>query len=1077
MLSGYFFRETRVLAMFIAILVVGGLSALWTLGRQEDPSFTNRFASITTLMPGAEPGVIEALVSTPIEDQIKAISSIDFYSSASLRGVSVVTLSVHDTVPDDLIEQVWIELREAVARARATFPDGALAPQIDTDGVAAYSTVIAVEILDPALSPIIATRFAEALETRIRAIAQTRVVRLFGLPEEEILVSVDPFATSGDGLSVAEIATAIRRVNDTALAGRYQSEGLDSTLELSGRLGQADDLRAIPLRGSGTDAVLRLGDVAEIAHHVRSPAAALARANGNPAILIAAVVEDGAQADRWMALVHKEITAMRQTLPRGLGVSVLFDQSGYTLERLAEVGRNMVFGMAIVAAVLAVTLGWQAAAIVGLILPVVSLATLVTFRFLDMPLQQMSIAGLIVALGLVVDSAIVTTDTVRRRLNGGEGRVQAATEAARRLFLPLAASTVTTILTFLPMILLPGNTGDFVSTIAIAVSVMLFWSFLLALILTAPLAAHLLPAFSQPAPIAQAQQARFAAGLQYFIANPRISMCAALALPLMGFASVIFLTPQFFPLVERNQFHITLELPAHATLRRTDDLVRRIDTYLHELEGVESSYWVSGGAAPAFYYNIASPRRNEPAFAQGMITTQTPAATRAILASLQQDLTTRFPEARVIVQALVQGPPVGAPVELRIFGPELEDLRRIGAAVETAIAALPQTAQVRAGLTGGTPQLRYQMDSATLNLLGLTEGAIAGQLQAGLSGMEAGALTDGTRQIPIRVQFAASVLGNSDAINDLPILTALPRSAATDLATLPLSALAVPRLDITQALILRMRGERMNFVQAYPQPDILPEELLRTALASIADANITLPEGYRLEIGGESDERDATVNGLLASLALIVALSLGALVLTFRSFRLTLGTVIVAGLSAGLSLLSVALMGFPLGINALIGVIGSIGVSVNATIIIFTALQGNLRAAAGDLDAILAEVMAGARHIFSTTLTTFGGFLPLLFSGGLFWPPFAAAVAGGVLLSGTLAFLFAPAYFRLAYCRSGLVLRLPSPAETAPNRNAPPLLGLTPTSVARQRQAPQRRAAVQPDLEDRLKQAFRAPDP
>jgi multidrug efflux pump subunit AcrB len=1033
-------------------------------------------------MPGAEPGVIEALISTPIEDQIKAISSIDFYSSASLRGVSVVTLSVHDTVADELIEQVWIELREAVARARAAFPDGALAPQIDTDGVAAYSTVIAVEILDPGLSPIIATRFAEALEARIRAISQTRVVRLFGLPEEEILVSVDPFASSGDGLSVAEIATAIRRVNDTALAGRYQSDGLDSTLELSGRLGQVDDLRAIPLRaiplrGSGTDTVLRLGDVAEIAHHVRSPAAALARANGHPAILIAAVVEDGAQADRWMALVHQEIAAMRQTLPRGLGVSVLFDQSGYTLERLAEVGRSMVFGMGIVAAVLAVTLGWQAAAIVGLILPVVSLATLVTFRFLDMPLQQMSIAGLIVALGLVVDSAIVTTDTVRRRLSAGEGRAQAATEAARRLFLPLAASTVTTILTFLPMILLPGNTGDFVSTIAIAVSVMLFWSFLLALILTAPLAAHLLPAFSRPAPIAQARQARFAAGVQFFIANPRTSICAALVLPLMGFASVVFLTPQFFPLVERNQFHITLELPAHASLRRTDDLVRRIDTYLHGLEGVESSYWVSGGAAPAFYYNIASPRRNEPAYAQGMITTDTPAATRAILASLQQDLTTRFPEARVIVQALVQGPPVGAPVELRIFGPELEDLRRIGAAVETAIAALPQTAQVRAGLTGGTPQLRYQMDSATLNLLGLTEGAIAGQLQAGLSGLEAGALTDGTRQIPIRVQFAASVLGNSDAINDLPILTALPRSAADDLATLPLSALAVPRLDITQALILRMRGERMNFVQAYPQPDILPEALLRDALAAISAANITLPEGYRLEIGGESDERNATVNGLLASLALIVALSLGALVLTFRSFRLTLGTVIVAGLSAGLSLLSVALMGFPLGINALIGVIGSIGVSVNATIIIFTALQGNLRAAAGDLDAILAEVMDGARHIFSTTLTTFGGFLPLLFSGGLFWPPFAAAVAGGVLLSGTLAFLFAPAYFRLVYCRSGLVLRLPRPAETAPNRNAPPLLGRPLPCVARHRQAPQGRAAVQPDVEDKLKQAFRAADP
>lgn len=1032
MLTGYFFRETRVLIMIIMVIVIGGISSLLALGRQEDPTITNLFATVTTVAPGMSPTQIEELISTKIEDQIQGMPDVTYFNSSSFRDASVVAVAVRDTLPDDEIERVWIELREAVDRASLLFPRGVGRPQVNTLGINAFSTVIALETDDPRVSPAIAARFARLVEAELRDIPDTRYVQVFAMPKEEILVSVDPYLAAANGISVDQVADSIQATGGQNVAGSYVSGNVKASVAVKGDRGEVDSVRSIPVITGKLESIVRVGDVASVTRQARTPPDAIGRSDAKPAILIGAVVEDGAQVDRWMEFVHEDLEALSQQLPKGLSLAVKFDQSVYTIERLNEVGLNMLFGMVLVTAVLVVTLGWRAAMIVAVILPMVSLATMISFRMLDLPLHQMSIAGLIVSLGLVVDAAIVTTDTVRRRLSEGHGRQDAADTATRRLFIPLAASTITTVLTFLPMILLPGNTGDFVSTIAIAVSVMVFWSFALALVLTAPMAAHLLKNRTTASPKDGPSRRGVIWHIQNFlIRHPFLSIGASLVLPVLGFVLSQQLTPQFFPLVERNQFHISVEMPSHATVNSTDDVVKRMNIYLEGVDGITGQYWVSGGSAPSFYYNISGGTANAPGYGQGMITTQSPRETRRILETLQQDLSFAFPEARVTVQELAQGPPVGAPVEILIYGPELDELRRIGAEVQGAIAALPEAAQVSAALTGGLPQLRYQIDSDAANLMALDEAVIARQLEAGLSGVLAGSLSEGTQQIPIRVQFSEDVLRNSDVINDLPILTNAALLSATDLPTVPLSVLATPSLETVDSFIFRTEGERLNYVLAYPTTGVLPEILLGEALAAIEAADIVVPAGYRLDLGGDSDQRQSTVDGLMSSILLIVTLSLGTLVLTFRSFRITLGALIVAGLSAGLSLLSVAIMGFPFGINALIGVIGSVGVSLNAAIIVFTALQGNPRVAAGDVDAATQEVLSGARHIISTTLTTFGGFLPLLFSGGLFWPPFAAAIAGGVLLSGTLAFLFAPAYFCLVMAKSRGSERIGQLAEQA----------------------------------------------
>ncbi|MCC5960636.1 MAG: efflux RND transporter permease subunit [Rhodobacteraceae bacterium] len=1021
MLARFFFRETRFLAMIVMTIVIGGLAAFWTLGRQEDPLITNRYAAITTSLPGADPAVVEALISTVIEDQIKTIANIDTYSSSSLRGVSVVRLSARDSLSKGGIEKLWADVAVAVDRARLSFPEDAGAPRIDTQGITSYTTVIAVEMHDPDISPLVAARFATTIERRLRNIDQTRHVRLFGTPEAEVAVILDPFEASMANISVEQVAGAIRSSSDLALAGRFVTDGLDTDLVMSQPPANASEIRDVQITIGADGASLRVGDVAEVRHRVRAPPDMVARSNGTPAVLIAAVIEDGAQVDRWMRFVREDVAEIARQVPEGLTINILFDQSTYTVERLQDLGQNLLFGMVLVLLVLFLTLGARAAAIVGLVLPLVCLATLASFMYLDLPLHQMSIIGLIVALGLVVDAAIVTTDTVRRRLNSGNARDQAAEFAVGRLFVPLAASTITTFLTFLPMILLPGNVGDFVRTISIAVSVMLFWSFFLAMILTATMAARLLPASKGKTPEPPVGDTRMFRALRLILDWPRTSLLLSMLLPALGFLMASQMPSQFFPLAERNQFYISVELPAHSNVARTDMLVQSLDRYLADIDGITDRYWVAGGSAPAFYYNIVGGSTTDPSFAQGMITTESAARARQILTTLQADMTANFPEARATVSALAQGPPVGAPVSFYIYGSDIAELRRIGAEMQQAIAPIPEVAQLSGGLADGQPQLRFIVDKTAAGLVGLDEGAIAAQLRNGLSGTVADFLMDGTERLPIRVQFRETFQGNVEAISDFPILVAGTDAASGRGLVMPLSSLAQPTLAITETLIYRYNGERMNYVQVYPHPEVLPSTVFAKAQAAIHAAGIALPDGYRIEAAGEETERNATVDGLMASVALIALLGITTLIVTFGSFRLTMGTMIVAALSAGLSLLSVAALGYPLGINALIGVIGSVGVSVNASIIIFTALQNNANAASGDLDAATREVLDGARHIISTTLTTFGGFLPLLFQGGLFWPPFAAAIAGGVLLSGSLAFLFAPAYFRLVYAKSHAV--------------------------------------------------------
>ncbi|WP_299141621.1 efflux RND transporter permease subunit [uncultured Tateyamaria sp.] len=1011
------FRQPRLVALALLVIIAAGLSSLLAIGRQEDPTITNLFGTVTTVVPGADPARVEALVTQPIEDSLREVSEVDVIQSTSSTGVSIVSVELGVTVPDTRIEEVWAEIRDDLVDLAATLPADALAPEFDTDGGSAFAAIAALSA-EPGVPTTILGRYARDLAQDLRNIPGTELVELFGAPEDEVLVTLDPVATASLGLTAADISRAIAAGDAKGPAGRVRPAGSDLLISVAGEVEALDRLGDIVIRRSDTGVVTYLSQVADITRGPRLPLGEASIYNGKPAVLLGAKLESGLQVDVWAAFVRAEIEAYQATMPTGVSLDLTFDQSRYTADRLAEVGLNMAIGVSLVVGVLLLTLGLRSAMIVALILPVVTLATLFTMNFIGLAIHQMSVTGLIVALGLLVDAGIVMTDEVGQRLEKGVSRLKAAGQSVKRLFAPLLASTVTTALSFTPLILLPGPAGDFVGSIAIAVVIMLGWSFVIAITLTPAIAGHLLPAGGARGGIRGGALARaFAATLRWSVNNPLRSVALALVLPITGFASMPTLTAQFFPGVDRDQFYIEVDLAPGAGIADTQDVVARLNDRLISDDRISQIMWTIGRSGPSFYYNIVGARDNAPGHAQALLTTQSPDATEAVLRDLQATLATTAPEAQILVRGLVQGPPVNAPVEIRLVGNDLAALRETGDNVRRIMSEVDAVVVTRGTIGGGAPKAVVTVNEAQAQLLGLDLGQIANQLQAGLEGVTGGSMVEGDEELPIRVRLGDTTRGSLQAIRDLPILRpdAQTLAASGRWPALPLSAVSTIDLQPAASSITRRNGERVNTVQAFILRDVLPEEALAQVQTALAAEGFAVPNGMRLELGGDSDARADTLSDLLASLGLIVTLSIAAIALTFNSFRLTAVVLVVSGLSAGLSILALAIFQYPFGINAIIGVIGSIGVSINAAIIILTGLQEDDAAASGDRDAMVDVVMGSSRHIISTTITTFGGFLPLILAGGGFWPPFAMSVAGGVLLSTVVSFYFTPPVFALIH--------------------------------------------------------------
>ena len=1027
-LAALFYDQPRLMILALALVVVSGLSSYTLSPRLEDPTLVDRFALVQTILPGASAERVEALVTDPIEDELREIEEISLLESISRTGISVLNIELADEVGPEDVDLVWSRTRDRLGDVAERLPAGAGEPLLEELDVAAKAMVAALvwrgEDQGLGEAPLgVLTRLGDELADRLRNQPGTKKVEIAGGVTEEILVTAEPELLAQVGLDAARLSAAIAAADTKASAGRLQGTASELTLEVSGEFETTERVRSAVIATGPRGEELTVRDLATVERSFRDPPDEIALIDDQRGVTVSVLVEPSFRVDRWAASASDLLDEFRAELPRGIELDLVFDQSRYTSERLSNLVANLGLGALLVVTVLLVMMGWRSALLVGLALPLSSLMVLGGMRWLGIPIHQMSVTGLIIALGLLIDNAIVVVDEVRRSRRAGTSPRDAVVGAVRHLFVPLLGSTLTTVLAFMPIVLMPGPAGEFVGAIGMTVSLALVSSFLVSMTVVATLATRLpvppkrrylvTACLDQGARIPLLSRA-YSAALGFGLRRPWLSVPVLLVPSVLGFVAATKLPEQFFPPTDRDQFQAQLWLPQSASLAETREAMERLRALALRVDGVTGLHAFLGRSAPKFYYNIPEGTENATYYAQALVQRDAARGGVEAVRELQRLADERLPEAQVVVRLLEQGPPFDAPVEMLLYGPDLLVLEELGDRLRGMLSDVPGVVHTRQTLDADRPKLVARGDEVEWRRAGFSGADLSRALFSQTDGVVGGSLLEANEELPVRVRAPLARRDDPARFADLALTAG---GAGTGQGWTSLDGLATLHMEPEFASIPHRNAERLTTVQGFLEAGLLPSTVLSEFERRLAESDLELPAGYRLEVGGESAERDAAVTNLMASAGLLLVLMAATLVLAFNSFRMAALIGIVAPLAIGFGLGAIYLFGYPFGFMAIIGSMGLVGVAINDSIVVLAGIRGNPEAKAGRPSAVKQAVEVETRHVLATTFTTMAGFTPLIVAGGDFWPPLAVAIGVGVLGATVLALGLVPALYVLFHPR------------------------------------------------------------
>jgi len=1022
-MKGSLYNHPRVVWLILLLIIVAGFNAYYTMPRLEDPHMQSRVVQIVTFYPGADAERVEAEISEKIERKVREVPEVKDVRSTSRAGSSVVTVELQDRVQD--AKPITARLRDKVAEV-TDLPSGSSEPDFSDTNIYAHSAILALTWHSE--SPInyaILGRHALEVESKLRNVSGTDFVDVIGLPQEEIRISINDSDMAAYGFTVADIAARIQGSDARGSAGLVSNNEDRLVVQVTGALDSLARIRQIPIGLDAAGASLRIGDIASVTRTYEDPPSRLAYLNGKYGVVIAARMYEDARIDEWSIQLGKLVENYGPALPASIHLERIFDQRDYADERLHGLMGNLAAGAFVVILVLLVTLGWRASLVSSAILPLTLLASLAITNMFGLRIEQIMVTGLIVALGIMVDNAIVITDEIQQLRLKGVRRAIAVATTVRKLWLPLLGSTLTTIIAFMPLILMPGAAGDFLLGVPAAVISSLIASYIIAFTIISAVAGRLVEGKQPDNNDIKPTRVWWRDGIQgSFISvpfrksllwsarRPVRSIILASIIPVLGFVLAGQLTEQFFPTSDRNQFLIKLNMPGQASIEETRHAAERIAAKLDGISEIESHHWFIGSKPPKFYYNMFSQNDGIANIAEAVITVDVYDSIPILVPRLQDELTEMVPEALILVKELGTGPPIQAPIEVQIKGPDLVILEELGDEIRTLTSTIPDVTYTRTSLAAGRPIISVEAREDDVSVAGLTLRGVEQQLQALTTGVTVSYVIEQTQQVPVKLITSRTSRDNIESIANMSLFSAAAKQEADgSFADIPVSAVADVKLATKVGGINHRNGERQNTVQAFLEFGVLPAIPLATLKQKLEDSHFTVPAGYTISFGGESEERDEAVGQLFGTAGMLVVLMLLAMVLTFNSFRLAFVTFAAAVQAAGLGFLSLWVFDFPLSFVVIFGIMGLVGLAINAAIVILSELRGIQAARRGDAEAVVDGVMNTGRHIISTTITTVGGFMPLILAGGPFWPPFAIAVAGGAFLSMIVSFYFAPAAF------------------------------------------------------------------
>jgi multidrug efflux pump subunit AcrB len=989
------------------LFVVAGVLSYFRLGRDEDPPFTVKTMIVDTRWPGATIEDTIRQVTDRIEKNLQETAWLDYLKSYTQSGHSTILVVLKESTPPEIIPEIWDKVRKKVGDIRPTLPQGVQGPSFNDSFGDTFGTIYAFTTDGFTLREL--RDYVEEVRSELLALPDAAKIMLIGAQDEKIYLEFDTRRLAGLGIDSNEVIASLRAQNAVEPTGDIQGTRQSILLRVSGQFLSEDSLRKIDLYANGR--FYRLSDVGIVWRGYSDPPQPMFRFNGKPAIGLAIATEKGADILRFGEDVRRRIDEIMADLPIGIEAHLVANQSAVARAALKRFTEALWEAIGIVLAVSFLTLGLRAGALVAVSIPLVLAIVFLGMSLSGISLQRVSLGALVIALGLLVDDAMITIEMMVSRLEAGFDRISAATHAYVTTAFPMLTGTLVTIAGFIPVGFARSNAGEYCFSLFAVIAIALVVSWLVAVLFTPLLGVVILrerPDQSQPPRGPGRSRRAFRAVLLTCMRARYLTIAVTLALFALAVIGMRFVPQQFFPAADRPELIVDLTLAQDATISATEAVAESFEGLVASDPNIDR-YTVYVGQGAVRFYLPLNVQLEHDYFAQAVIVTKGLREREAVRRRLESALSTALPDVASRIYPLELGPPVGWPLQYRVSGGNPQKLRNFAYAVADIVAANPLARKVGFDWSEPIKAVRIKLDQDKARRLGVTSEALARAINATTRGLVITQLRDDVYLIDVVARSGGTERLSLDTLR----LLQLPLPGGRNLPLLDVASL---EYTLEQPLIWRRNRLPTITVQADLPPGIEAKTVTAQLAPKIAGFTKTLPPGYRIETGGTAD---ASARGLQSVMAVVPAMIVGMLTILMaqlQSFQRLILVVSVAPL--GLIGVVAALLPtrMPLGFIAMLGVIALTGMIVRNSVILIDQIGKNIAAGQAPWDAVIDAASHRLRPILLTAAAAIFGMFPI--AGEVFWGPMAYAIIGGLATATLLTLIFLPAlyvaWFRIA---------------------------------------------------------------
>ncbi|HOW76249.1 MAG TPA: efflux RND transporter permease subunit [Candidatus Competibacteraceae bacterium] len=1024
-LSAWAIHHPALIRYLMGLLLLSGAYAYFTLGQMEDPEFTFRGMAITVYWPGATAREMEQQVTDKLEEKLQQTPWLDYISSYSKPGEAVLFILVKESAPPREVPNIWYQVRKKVGDMHHELPSGIQGPVFDDEFGDIFGSIYAFTADGFSYAEL--KRYVDYARQELLRLDNINKVEIIGAQDEKIYIEMPDKQLAALGINPLPVFSLLAAQNSMESAGVVVTPETRVPLRMEGNFNSLDSIRAIGIRGN--DRTFRLGDVAEVWRGYEDPPVFKMRFMGQEAIGLAVSMVKGGDILQLGVDLRRAFEKLQAELPIGIDIHQVTDQPRVVRAAINEFMKTFLEALVIVLAVTFFSLGWRAGVVVALCIPLVLAMTFLGMKLFGIDLHRVSLGALIIALGLLVDDAIIVMEMIDRKLELGWEPQKAATFAYTSTAFPMLTGTLVTVAGFLPIGLAQSSAGEYTFGLFAVVGIALISSWLVAVLFTPYLGYLLLPQRHADDAAVDSQRAfsrrsgrflRWRQRYQSWVIRGEeaindgllrlVEGCLrhyrwVITLTVMAFILAVigfgFVPQQFFPSSARPELLVDVWLPEGSSFAATEAEVKRLEARLLQEPGVVNVVSYVGSGSPYFYLSMEKQLDNRN-YAQLVVMNRDEEAREAVLKSLNRGFEEDFPAVRGRASRLENGPPVVYPVQFRVVGPDAERLRTIAGELIEVMRAHPSTRDVHTDWRERILSVRLRVDQDKARALGIDAQTLSRNLNAVLSGMLITQYREGDRTIDVLLRTRQDKPGNLESLKDLQVYTDRQRFV-------PLGQIAYIEKAFEDGVVWRRdRFPAITVVADLPD-GVQPLDVTAQIDRALEPLRARLPDGYRIEIGGAQEASANSQGSIFAVMPLMMAVILTLLMIQLHSFSRTLLVLLTAPL--GIIGVTLFLLVFqqPFGFVAMLGVIALSGIIIRNAVILLDQIDQDLQAGISPWDAVVGSTVRRFRPIMLTALTAILALIPLTQS--TFWAPLAVAIMGGLLVATILDRLALPAMY------------------------------------------------------------------